>query len=163
MSCRAYKSGILTYRFLSSPTMSKLGYTTGFSIISLSGNGGGGVTSSLGLFFSIVFPPCSVSFFMTTVEGVISGCTLFSFSFSWWVLLYSGEIIFLDLNRISLHPTELISPSTFSIICISWVGLLLGFGWGWAGNWGHNCDWGLLGSCSGAWKVDWVWGVIPMG
>jgi hypothetical protein len=63
--------------------MSKLGYIAGFVIISLLGNGGGGVISSLGFYYSTVFPPYSVSSVMTTVDGVIVGCILFSFSCSW--------------------------------------------------------------------------------
>jgi hypothetical protein len=70
----------------------------GFAIINLSGNGGVGVTSLSGLCCSTVFPPYSFSSIMTTVEGFIVGCMLLSFSFSWGMLLSSGEIMCHDLS-----------------------------------------------------------------
>ena len=139
MSLISYDRGILTQIFFNSFKMSYSGWTTRFSITSLSGNrgtlwswmgscGGWVCTGTFGMFTS-----SKITSFMGSFESSSS-------SFSSWMMIDALGISFttlLDCNWIScIAIVEIRYDGRVcnSMLLRDWVGLLFGLGIGCAGN-----------------------------
>ena len=146
-------------RLFNSPRILKSGETIGLGSVNLSGNWWGEI-----LIFSS-FPWSTVSFPYSTFVSVIFVCLGFvevPDSNCGGIVFFDGEIICHDLSLSSLHLFCSVSGFRISTIWISWTGLLLGLGLGWAGNWGHVIGWGLCWIGYGAGNVGWFWTPVPI-